>query len=119
MKHGIAKAEKNKNPSLTINVKTRSPIEAFKMLRQGHPVDQMIGYYDVQGFPMDDVWMLDTTAKLHKLAEFRAMEKNLSHTAEGLEQELTNQKQIKDEEVKQQAAQSGQSGNTVQEVQKT
>lgn len=72
MKTGTAAAEKNTGRKLTIPVKTRSPIEAFQMLRQGQPIDTMAAYYDDQ--VGDDFWMMDKTAKLHKLAELKERE---------------------------------------------
>jgi len=72
MKYGIAKAEKNGNPSITMNVRTRTPLEAFQMLRQGQPIDVMAAYYEEQDQLTPDFWMLDKTAKLHALAYLKA-----------------------------------------------
>jgi len=71
MKQGIAKGEKNSGPSLTIPVRTRSPIEAFEMLRQGQPVDRVAGYYAEQGMDITDFFLLDKVEKLHKIAQFK------------------------------------------------
>lgn len=72
MKRGIATPERNTLPSLTIPVRTRSPIEAFKMLRQGQPIDQAVGYYEDHGIEVEkDFFLMDKVEKLHKLAEYR------------------------------------------------
>jgi len=77
MKFGKVSPEKNSHPSMTINVRTRTPLEAHQMLVQGHPIDVMAGYYNDKGALTDDFWMLDKTAKLHRLVELRALEKGL------------------------------------------
>jgi len=66
--------EINRGPRLTIPVKTRTPLEAFQLLKQGNPVDVMGGYFQSEGYLGDDFFMLDKTAKLHKLAELRELE---------------------------------------------
>jgi len=71
MRRGIAKSEKNNGPKLTIPVRTRSPIEAFKMLRAGQPIDLAAGYYDEAGLVEPDFYFMDKLAKLHKLAEYK------------------------------------------------
>lgn len=71
MKIGKANAEKNNGPKLTIPVKTRTPLEAFQMLRAGQPIDQVAGYYDEEGILEEDFWLMDKLAKLHKLAEYK------------------------------------------------
>lgn len=72
MKQGKASPEKNGKPSITMNVRTRTPLEAHQMLIQGQPVDVMGAYYQDQGNLQPDFWMQDKTAKLHMLAELRA-----------------------------------------------
>lgn len=66
--------ERNTGPHLTIPVKTRSPLEAMQLLKQGNPVDVMGGYFEQEGYVGDDFFMLDKIAKLHKLAELRQLE---------------------------------------------
>jgi len=93
MKFGKVTPERNTNPSITINVKTRSPMEAYQMLRQGHPIDQMAGYFDEQGLIPQDFWMLDKTAKLHKLAELRVVTQNLENRVHQYQEEIKQQQQ--------------------------
>lgn len=71
-KFGNVTSHRTSSPSLTIPVKTRTPIEAFHMLRQGHPIDTMGAYYEEQGTLGSDFWMMDKTAKLHALAYLKA-----------------------------------------------
>ncbi|WNK13958.1 MAG: hypothetical protein [Microvirus sp.] len=71
MRRGIATPEKNNGKKLTIPVKTRTPLEAFKMLAAGQPVDVAAGVYDDQGILPGSFYMMDTTAKLHALANIR------------------------------------------------
>lgn len=70
MRKGTATPETNKGLKITMPVKTRTPLEAFQMLRQGHPIDVMAGYYS--DHIQDDFWMMDKTAKLHALAHLKA-----------------------------------------------
>jgi len=77
MKTGIASPEKNNGQKLTIPVKTRSPLEAFKMLRAGQPVDQLGNYYHDQGLVGKDFFLLDKVEKLHKIAELKEREADL------------------------------------------
>lgn len=70
MRKGIASPEKNNSPSITLHVKTRTPLEAFQMLRQGQPIDVMAGYYEEH--LSDDFWMMDKTEKLRTLAYLKA-----------------------------------------------
>lgn len=98
MKQGKVTAEFNGKPSLTIPVKTRTPLEAFQMLRQGHPIDTMAGYYDKEGLIEDDFWMMDKTAKLHKLAELRKIGADMEIHMKSMQQEiLANQIQQKND----------------------
>jgi len=71
-KYGEVTPHRTKSPSLTIPVRTRSPIEAFQMLRQGHPIDQLGSYYESKSMLPTEFWMMDYTAKLHALAYIRA-----------------------------------------------
>lgn len=98
MKRGIAKAERNGSPSLTLPIKTRTPLEAFNLLRQGHPIDQAIGYYDGKDMVTDEIWMLDKVAKLHKLAEFRGREAMLSASIKEQESYINSLKQLEENE---------------------
>lgn len=74
MKKGIAKSEANSGISLTIPVRTRTPLEAFELLRQGQPVDRVAGYYAEQGMDITNFFLLDKVEKLHKIAEFKQNE---------------------------------------------
>jgi len=72
MKKGTAHAEVNRQPKLTIPVKTRTPLEAFQMLRAGQPLDQIGQVYHDRGEVGKDFFMMDKLEKLHKVAELRA-----------------------------------------------
>lgn len=74
MRKGVATPEVNNEPKLTIPVKTRTPLEAFKMLRAGQPIDQAAGYYANNGTLEPDFFMMDPIEKLHALARYREME---------------------------------------------
>jgi len=102
MKRGKASPEKNGKPSITIHVKTRTPHEAFNLLRQGHPIDLTAGYYDQDGTIPEDFWMMDKTAKLHFLADLKQQEKDLQVSMDQQTNEI--QKLIKDEQNKEAAA---------------
>jgi len=101
MKRGKASPEKNGRPSITIHVKTRSPHEAFNLLRQGHPIDLTAGYYDQDGTIPEDFWMMDKTSKLHFLADLRQQERDLKASMDQQKDEI--QKIIEDEQNKQSA----------------
>jgi len=102
MKRGKASPERNGKPSITIHVKTRSPFEAFNLLRQGHPIDLTAGYYDQDGTIPEDFWMMDKTAKLHFLADLRQQEKDLKTSMDQQTNEI--QKLIEDEQNKEATA---------------
>lgn len=70
-KFPTAKPEKNSGKKLTQIIKTRTPLEALKMLRAGQPIDQMLGYYVDRGEAMPDVYRMDKLEKLHLLEELR------------------------------------------------
>lgn len=70
-KFPAAKPEQNSGKKLTQIIKTRTPIEALKMLRAGQPIDQMLGYYVDRGEAMPDVYRMDKLEKLHHLEELR------------------------------------------------
>jgi len=71
MRKGTATPERFNGRSITIPAQTRSPLEAFKMLRAGQPVDIMAGYYERQGMEIGDFHLKDKLEKLRILAEFR------------------------------------------------
>jgi len=75
MRKGIATPEKNSGLKLTIPCRTRTPIEAFQMLRQGQPIDIMAGYYEREGMIEKDFYMMDKLEKFHKIAELKMREK--------------------------------------------
>jgi len=99
MRKGTATPEVNNSPKLAMVVKTRSPLEAFNMLRMGHPIDQAAGYYSEQGILEDDFFMMDQVGKLHALAKYREL--TMQHKSDidelekqvAAEQELTNKTQ--------------------------
>lgn len=99
MRKGIATPEKNLRPSLTIPVKTRSPLEAFNLLRQGQPIDKMGAYYDDKGLLEKDFWMMDKVAKLHHLSEIKSLEADLQRNAEMIQSEI-KQQQINEQQAK-------------------
>lgn len=104
MNKGIVTPEKNNGPKMTMPVKTRTPLEAFQMLRMGQPVDIAAGYYEENGMDIGDFHMLDKIGKLKKLAEFREMKEKLMGSI--VEQkaaidEMEKAKQIKLEHEKQ------------------
>lgn len=70
-KFPAAKPEKNSGKKLTQIIKTRTPLEALKMLRAGQPIDQMLGYYVDRGEAMPDVYRMDKLEKLYLLEELR------------------------------------------------
>lgn len=69
MKGGIATPEKNSGLKLTRYVKTRTPLEAFTMLKMGQPLDVIGKQYMDQGELGADFYMMDKTQKLQKIAE--------------------------------------------------
>jgi len=73
MRKGTVSPERNSGNKLTIPVKTRSPLEAFKMLRQGQPIDRIAGYYEKEGMITKDFHFMDRIEKLHMLADCRAL----------------------------------------------
>jgi len=106
MRKGTATPERNNKPSLTIPCRTRSPIEAFQMLRQGQPIDIMAGYYDDKDILDKDFWMMDKVAKLHHLAELKKLESDLERSAIWQQDEIRKQQQLIYEQ--QQQAKDGQ-----------
>lgn len=119
MKSGTATAERNRKPSLTMVVRTRTPLEAFQMLRQGQPIDAMAAYYDGQDKLTPDFWMLDKTAKLHQLAYLKADNDQRGKDIEAQLAEIeANHKKQQDDINKQEAAEGQNSkptqGNNIQ-----
>lgn len=94
MRKGTAKPEKNTKPSITLLSRTRTPLEAFQMLRQGQTVDIMAGYYDTQQLLSKDFWMMDKTAKLHHLAELKTLEHELKKDIEFQKSAINQANQI-------------------------
>lgn len=87
-KVGIVTPEKNTGKSLTIPVKTRTPLEAFQMLRAGQPVDQIGQIYHDGGRLEKDFFMLDKVEKLHRLAELREDSDYYQSQLQKMEQEI-------------------------------
>lgn len=91
MRKGIAKAEVNMHKSLTIPVRTRSPLEAFQMLRAGQPVDQALAYYVDQNGEEKDLFLMDKVEKLHAISKFKAMAEDAKMVYQSDMAEYTNQ----------------------------
>jgi len=110
------KPEANNKPSITLPSRTRTPIEAFQMLRLGHPVDVMAGYYDDQDLLDKDFWMMDKVAKLHHIADLRKLEGDLKRNEQMLHQEIKDhqtQLQNEKESIAKAAAQNSGQNNQV------
>jgi len=73
LRTGKVTPERNYGKKLTMVMSTRTPLQAFQMLRMGHPIDQMAGYYDEQGILEPDFYMMDKVQKLHALAKYKEM----------------------------------------------
>lgn len=103
MKKGTATPEKRNHAKLTIVVKTRSPLEAYTMLKMGHPVDQALGYYteDYQG---KDLHLMDNIEKLHLLAHFKELK---AHHQTDYENQLTIINNLKNEQNNQSSRSEG------------
>lgn len=107
MRKGIATPEINNGPKLTMVVQTRSPLEAFNMLRMGHPIDLAAGYYHQQGIQEEDFFMQDQIGKLHALARYKEMVIQHKTDVEDL------QRQAKaEQEVTKQQTDNGEAKNT-------
>lgn len=102
MKKSVVTPEYNSGKKLTIPVKTRTPLEALKMLRAGQPVDVAAGYFDKKGELTPDFYMMDKVDKLHHLAYLRQTESELKNNLQLQElevrQEKINQTIIKNEQ---------------------
>lgn len=100
--------EKNNSPKLTIPVKTRTPLEAFKMLQAGQPVDQIGQMYHLQHKVDKDFFMMDKTEKLRKIAELRSRA-DICKTDIEYYSSLYNESLLKQKE--NEVQQSGETGN--------
>lgn len=99
MRKGIVTPERNTGNKLTIPVKTRSPIEAFKLLRQGQPIDRIAGYYEKEGLITKDFHFMDHIEKLHMLAEVRSLMDRSKTEIEAVTADyINNQNKLKDEQ---------------------
>jgi len=101
-KKGIAKPEPNSGEKLVLVVRTRSPLEAYKMLLAGQPVDQTIGWYQSQTGDSDvqDVFMMDIPQKLRYINELKERVAIQRSDIEALTQEvnsISNHKQQQNE----------------------
>jgi len=88
-----AKSEPNNGQKMVIVVKTRSPMEAYHMLKAGLPIDQAIGYYMKEGMIDKDAWMMDTVEKLHLLAEVRERKAHLRSDIEEMTMQAEEMRQ--------------------------
>ena len=100
MRKGIATPEKNSGIKLALPVRTRTPLEAFQMLRQGQPIDIMAGYYEKEGMIEKDFYMMDKIEKLHKIAELKQREIVAKQEALAIQQEYNVQQQLINDEAK-------------------
>jgi len=91
-KRGIARPEPNSGEKLVLFVRTRSPLEAYKMLMAGQPVDQTIGWYQSQtgDTEVQDVFMMDLPQKLRYINELKERVAIQRSDIEALTQEVTN-----------------------------
>jgi len=73
MKKGVATPERNSGEKLVLVVRTRTPLEAYNMLKAGQPVDQAIGWYQQQTEDVNpqDLFMMDTPQKLRYINELK------------------------------------------------
>jgi len=99
MRKGAVSPERNSGNKLTIPVKTRSPLEAFQMLRQGQTIDRIAGYYEKEGMITKDFHFMDRIEKLHMLADCRAlMDRSKTEIEEAYSDYVNNQNKLKDEQ---------------------
>lgn len=93
-----AKAEKNNGQKLTIPVHTRTPLEAFRMLEVGQPVDVLKGYYEGQGVEIDkDFQLMDHIEKLKQLNHYRSVLESRKSEFENLQKQYESSLQSKGE----------------------
>jgi len=71
LRTGKVTPEKNSGLKLAQVMSTRTPLQAFQLLRMGHPIDVMAGYYEDQGILESDFYMMDRIQKLHALARYK------------------------------------------------
>jgi len=91
---GVAKSEKNNSRSITLPARVITPLEAYQLYSQGHPIDRMAGYYKKQGILNDDFFMMDQVGRLNALAQYRELTKQLAEdvkTLQAQEQEFKQQ----------------------------
>lgn len=117
MRRGIATPEKNSGIKLAIPCRTRSPLEAFQMLRQGQPIDIMGGYYEKEGMIEKDFFLMDKLEKFHKIAELKMRETIAKQEIDAIQRQYNEQQTyIKNEAEKSkadsQAAATPQAGPT-------
>jgi len=110
MRKGIATPEKNSGLKVTIPVRTRTPIEAFQMLRQGQPIDIMAGYYEREGMIEKDFYMMDKLEKFHKIAELKQREALAKQEIHAIQREYNEQQNNQ----KNEAAKAQANGQTTQ-----
>lgn len=104
MRKGIASPEKNSGVKLTIPCRTRTPLEAFQMLRQGQPIDVMAGYYEKEGMIEKDFFLMDKLEKFHKVAELKMREKVAKQEIDAIQRQYNEQQTfLKNEADKQKA----------------
>jgi len=71
LRTGKVTPERNSGLKLAQVMSTRTPLQAFQLLRMGHPIDVMAGYYEEQGILESDFYMMDRIQKLHALAKYK------------------------------------------------
>jgi len=97
-KFPVAKGSPTPKTKITQIIQTRTPMEAWKMLRAGQPIDQMLGYYVDRGEAEKDVYMMDKLDKLHLLTELKERSKMLKDEIQTkVSDHNANLKQIEDE----------------------
>lgn len=101
LKKREAKPESNSKPSLTIPARTRSPIEAFRMLNAGQDIDVVAGYYDKDGTLPKDFHLMDKIEKLSLLSDLRQRKIQAKAEYDQIINHFNQQKQIQDEQAKQ------------------
>jgi len=119
MKKGIARPEYNSGEKLAIVVRTRTPIEAYRMLKAGMPVDQAVGWYQSQNLngEVQDISMMDTPQKLRYILDLKsqiAIQKTDLELMTHEVNQLKNNKKIEDEK----RSQSSNNGSAIPEPSK-
>lgn len=101
MRKGVAKPEYNSGVKITIPVRTRTPLEAFKMLEAGQPVDVMAGYYDKMGILEQDFQLMDHIDKLKALNRYKDLAEKHKTDYEELTRQAKERQQIEIDNEKQ------------------